>query len=46
MKTLTKLKQVGLLEDYKTQFDNLAIKVQGLAESYKLSIFFFGRTKG
>jgi len=45
METLTKQKQVGLLEDYKTQFDNLAIKLQGLAESYKLSIF-FGRIKG
>jgi hypothetical protein len=27
METLTKLKQVGLSEDYKTQCDNLAIKL-------------------
>jgi hypothetical protein len=33
---------MGLFEDYKTQFDNLAVKVQGLAESYKLSIFLGG----
>jgi len=42
METLTKLKQVGLLEDYKTQFDNLAIKVQRLPKSHKLSCFLGG----
>jgi len=42
METLTKLRQVGLPEDYKTQFDNLAIKLQEPAESYKLSIFLGG----
>jgi len=35
MKTLTKLKRVGFLEDFNTQFDNLAINVLGLRESYK-----------
>jgi hypothetical protein len=38
LETITKLKQVWLLEEYKTQFDNLAIKVHGLPESHKLSI--------
>jgi hypothetical protein len=42
METLTKLKQVGLLENYYTQFDNLAIKVQGLPESYKFKFFLGG----
>jgi hypothetical protein len=42
METLTKLKQVGLLEDYKTQFENLAIKVHGLPETHKLSCFLGG----
>jgi hypothetical protein len=38
MKTLTNLKQVGLLEEYKTQFDTLAIKVHGLPDSHKISM--------
>jgi hypothetical protein len=42
IETLTKLKQVGLLEEYKTQFDNLAIKVHRLPESHQLSIFLGG----
>jgi hypothetical protein len=35
METLTKSKEVGFLEDYKTQIDNLVIDVLGLSESYK-----------
>jgi len=42
MEELTKLKQVGVLEDYKTQFDFLANKVIGLPDSHKLSMFLRG----
>jgi hypothetical protein len=42
MEELTKLKQVGVLEDYKTQFDFLASKVIGLPDSHKLSMFLGG----
>jgi hypothetical protein len=42
VETQTKLNQVGLLENYNTQFDNLALKVQGLPESHKLSYFLGG----
>jgi hypothetical protein len=42
METLSKLKQVGSLEDYKNQFDTLALKVQGLPVVHKLSCFLGG----
>jgi hypothetical protein len=42
MEDLTKLKQIGMLEEYKTQFDHLASKVHGLPESHKLSMFLRG----
>jgi hypothetical protein len=42
METLSKLKQEGLLEDYKTKFDTLSLKVQGLPEAHKLSCFLGG----
>jgi len=42
METLSKLKQEGLLEDYKTRFDALALKVQRLPEEHKLSCFIGG----
>jgi len=45
METLTKPKQVGFLEDYKTQFNNLAINVQGLPEYLTNDFFFFGGLK-
>jgi hypothetical protein len=45
MKTLTKPKQVGFLEDYKTQFDNLAINVLGLPEYLTNDFFFLGGQK-
>lgn len=44
METLSKLKQEGSLEDYKTKFDTLALKVQRLPEEHKLSCF-MGRLK-
>jgi hypothetical protein len=37
METLSKLKQEGSLEDYKTKFNTLALKVQRLPEKHKLS---------
>ncbi|XP_062176260.1 uncharacterized protein LOC133881329 [Alnus glutinosa] len=42
MEKLLKLKQEGPLDDYKTQFDTLALKVQDLLESHKLSCFLGG----
>jgi hypothetical protein len=42
METLSKLKQEGPLEEYKTQFDTLALKVQHLPEFHKLSCFLGG----
>jgi len=42
METLTNLKQVGLLEEYKTQFDTLAIKVHDLPDFHKFSMFLGG----
>lgn len=42
METFSKLKQEGLLEDYKTKFDTLALKVQGLPKAHKLSCFLGG----
>jgi hypothetical protein len=45
METLTKPKQVGFLEDYKTQFNNLAINVLGLPEYLTNDFFFLGGLK-
>jgi hypothetical protein len=42
MEELKKLKQVGVFEDYKTQFDFLASKVIVLPDSHKLSLFLGG----
>jgi hypothetical protein len=42
METLSKLKQEGLLEDYKNQFDLLALKVHRMPNEYKLSCFLGG----
>jgi hypothetical protein len=42
MGTLSKLKQEGSLEDYKTRFKALALKVQRLPEEHKLSCFIGG----
>jgi hypothetical protein len=43
METLSKLKLDGSLEDYKTKFDTLALKVQRLPEEkHKLSCFLGG----
>lgn len=42
METLSNLKQVGLLEEYKTQFDTLAIRVHDLPDFHKLSMFLGG----
>jgi hypothetical protein len=42
METLSKLKQEGTLEEYKNQFDILALKVQHLPEFHKLSCFLGG----
>lgn len=42
METLSKLKQVGTLEEYKNQFDTLALKVHRLSEGHKLSCFLGG----
>jgi hypothetical protein len=42
MENLTILKQVGSLEDYKTQFDTLATKVHALPDFHKLSMFLGG----
>jgi hypothetical protein len=42
MESLSKLKQEGLLDDYKSKFDTLALKVQGLPEAHKLSCFMGG----
>jgi hypothetical protein len=42
METLSKLKQDGSLDDYKNQFDILALKVQCLPDEYKLSCFLGG----
>jgi hypothetical protein len=44
METHSKLKQEGSLEDYKTKFDTLALKVQRLPEEHKLNCF-MGRLK-
>jgi hypothetical protein len=40
--TLSKLKQTGSLEEYKTQFEELANKVLRLIDSHKLSMFLGG----
>lgn len=42
METLSKLKQVGLLEYYKNQFDTLALKVQGLLNHTSWVAFLWG----
>jgi hypothetical protein len=42
MENITNLKQVGSLEDYKTQFDTLATKVHALPDFHKLSMFLGG----
>jgi hypothetical protein len=42
METLSKLKQDGPLEEYKNQFDTLALKAQHLPEFHKLSCFLGG----
>jgi hypothetical protein len=42
MENLSKLKQTGLLEEYKTQFELLANRVLRLSDSYKLSMFLGG----
>jgi len=42
MESLSKLKQEGALEDYKNQFDTLALKVRNLPEYHKLSCFLRG----
>jgi hypothetical protein len=42
MESLSKLKQEGPLDDYKSKFDTLALKVQGLPEAHKLSCFMGG----
>ncbi|XP_059456434.1 uncharacterized protein LOC132186472 [Corylus avellana] len=42
METLSKLKQVGSLEEYKTQFEILANRVLLLIDSHKLSMFLGG----
>jgi hypothetical protein len=42
MESLSKLKQEGALEDYKNQFDTLALKVRNLPEYHKLSYFLGG----
>jgi hypothetical protein len=39
METLSKLKQTGSLEEYKTQFEVLASRVLRLIDSHKLSMF-------
>jgi hypothetical protein len=42
METLSKLKQTGLVEEDKTQFELLAKRVLRLIDSYKLSMFWGG----
>jgi hypothetical protein len=42
MENLSKLKQEGPLEDYKNQFDILALKVHRLPDEHKLSCFLSG----
>jgi hypothetical protein len=42
METLSKLKQVGWLDDYKNQFDTLALKVHAMPKAHKLSCFLGG----
>jgi hypothetical protein len=42
MENLSNLKQEGSLEDYKNQFDILALKVHNLPEAHKLSCFMGG----
>jgi hypothetical protein len=42
METLSKLKQVGSLDEYKTQFEVLASTVLRLIDFHKLSMFFGG----
>jgi hypothetical protein len=42
METLSKLHQEGSLEDYKNQFDFLALKVHHLPDEHKLSCFLGG----
>jgi hypothetical protein len=42
METLSKLKHEGSLEDYKNQFDILALKVHHLPDKHKLSCFLGG----
>lgn len=39
MEALTSLKQIGSVEDYKTQFENLSNKLWDLSNIYKLSCF-------
>jgi hypothetical protein len=42
MESSSKLKQEGPLDDYKSKFDTLALKAQGLPEAHKLSCFIGG----
>jgi hypothetical protein len=42
METLSKLKQVGWLDDYKNQFDTVALKVHAMPKAHKLSCFLGG----
>jgi hypothetical protein len=42
METLSKLKQTGALEEYKTQFEVLANRVLRLIDSHKVSMFLGG----
>lgn len=39
---LTRLRQVGSVEEYKTAFETLSNRLRGLSEPYKLSCFFSG----
>lgn len=39
---LTKLRQVGIVEDYKSRFETLSNRLSGLSDTYKLSCFMSG----
>ncbi|XP_035543593.1 uncharacterized protein LOC118347680 [Juglans regia] len=42
MEQLTRLRQVGSVEEYKAQFESLSNRLRGLSEQYKLSCFLSG----
>lgn len=42
MEALTRLRQSGSVEDYKTQFESLSLRLRGLSDNYKLSCFLSG----